>query len=94
MFAEDLVQSCLGSVITLVSVSCYEPCLVDSVDCFSGVLHPSGPYNSSSPSSLRFAQVPRDGTSVNLQFGLSLCSVFGCGPLNLHPSATGGNLLR
>jgi hypothetical protein len=54
------------------------------------VLDPSGSYNSSSSSSMGFQGEGPDG---NLQPGLSLCLMFGCGSLHLFPSAARGSSL-
>ena len=57
IYAEDIVQTHAGSVIAAsVSVSLYEPCLVDSVDFFSWCSLPSGSYNLFSPSSTGFLE--------------------------------------
>lgn len=69
----DLIQTLASSVIaTMVSVRPDEPCFVDSVNSFPGVLDPSVSYNSLTPFSIG-SQSSKQGKRSNgdLQFELS-----------------------
>lgn len=76
-----------------VSVSPYEPGLVDSVGRVLLVSStPSDSYSLSSPPFHEVPEAPRGGLSGDLQLRLFLCLVSGCGSLYLLPSAAGGSV--
>ena len=80
-------------LVPLVSVSSFEPCLIDSVGHILLVFFiPSDFHNLFFPSSAGFPKLQEKGHGEDLQFGASISLMFGCGSLHLSPSAVSGTL--
>jgi hypothetical protein len=94
IYAEDLVLTQVDPVLAAsVSVSSYEPCLVDSEGSVLIVFSiPSDSYHLSTFSSSGFPEHRGERFDEELRFRFALQMLSCCGTLHLFPSAAGGSL--